>query len=41
MATEDQMLAEHQQMWNNFCKIITAAIIGVVVVLGGMGLFLL
>ena len=41
MATEDEMLADHRQMWNRFCRLMTLAIIGAVVVLGGLGLALL
>jgi uncharacterized membrane protein len=41
MAAEDQMLAEHQHMWNSFCRIMLFAVIGAVIILGGMGIFLL
>ena len=41
MAADNDMLADHQRMWNRFCKIMTVAVIGAVVVLGGMGIFLL
>ena len=41
MATDDdRMLADHQQMWNRFCKIMLFAVIGAMIVLGGMGIFL-
>jgi hypothetical protein len=41
MATDDdRMLADHQQMWNRFCKIMLFAVIGAIIVLGGMGIFL-
>ena len=41
MAAEDQMLTDHQRMWNRFCKIMLFAVIGAVIALGGMGIFLL
>jgi hypothetical protein len=41
MAADNDFLADHQRMWNRFCKIMTVAVIGAVVVLGGMGIFLL
>lgn len=41
MAAEDRMLTDHKWMWNRFCKIMLFAVIGAVVVLGGMGIFLL
>ena len=41
MAAEDQMLTDHQQMWNRFCRIMLFAVIAGVIVLGGMGIFLL
>jgi len=41
MNAEEKMLAEHQAMWSQFCKIMLFAVIGAVVVLGGMGIFLL
>ena len=41
MDANDKMLADHQLMWNRFCKIMLWAVIGAVVVLGGMGIFLL
>jgi len=40
MATEDRMLADHQQMWNRFCRLMLFAVIGAIIVLGGMGIFL-
>ena len=41
MAADSDFLADHQRMWNRFCKLMTAAVIGAVIVLGGMGIFLL
>ena len=41
MAANQDMLADHQRMWNRFCLGMTWAIGIAVVVLGGMGLFLL
>ena len=41
MAADNDILADHQRMWNRFCKLMTAAVIGAVIVLGGMGIFLL
>jgi uncharacterized membrane protein len=41
MDANDKMLADHQWMWSRFCKIMLWAVIGAVVVLGGMGIFLL
>ena len=40
MAAEDRMLTDHQWMWNRFCKIMLIAVILAVIVLGGMGIFL-
>ena len=41
MAADNDMLADHQRMWNRFCRLMTAAVVGAVVVLGGLGIFLL
>ncbi len=41
MAAHNDMLADHQRMWNRFCRLMAAAIALAVVVLGGLGLFLL
>ena len=41
MVTNYDMVADHQKMWNRFCMALTIAIVVVVVILGGLGLFLL
>jgi hypothetical protein len=41
MAADNDMLADHQRMWNRFCRLMAFAIAGVVIVLGGLGLTLL
>jgi hypothetical protein len=40
MATPNDMEREHRETWAGFCKLLTAAIIVVAVLLGGMALFL-
>jgi hypothetical protein len=41
MAADNDLLADHQRMWNRFCRLMTAAVIGAVLVLGSLGIFLL
>jgi len=41
MAADNDGLADHQLMWNRFCRLMAFAIGGAVVVLGGLGIFLL
>ena len=41
MSMEDQMLADHQRMWHNFCRATTMAVVVIVAILGLMGIFLL
>ena len=41
MAADNDMLADHQRMWNRFCRLMTYAIAGAVIVLGTLGLALL
>jgi hypothetical protein len=40
MATPNDMEREHRETWAGFCKLLTAVIIVVAVLLGGMALFL-
>ncbi|MEA2780793.1 MAG: hypothetical protein QOK29_2337 [Rhodospirillaceae bacterium] len=40
MAGQDDMLAEHQRMWQRFCRLMTYTIIGAAVILIGMRIFL-
>ena len=41
MATQDDMVADHLRMWHRFCRIMTLAVVGTVVVLAVLGLTLL
>ncbi len=41
MSIQDEMLADHQRMWRNFCRLTMWVVIVLVVILGGMGIFLL
>ena len=41
MAADNDMFADHQRMWNRFCRLMAFAIAGAVIVLGGLGLTLL
>jgi hypothetical protein len=41
MAADYDMLADHQRMWNRFCKLMTTSIVGAVVILSVLGLALL
>ena len=41
MSVQHEMLADHQRMWRSFCRLTTIAVVVIVVVLGGMGIFLL
>ena len=38
--TDDQLLREHQQSWNGFCKLLLYSIIAIAVTLALMGIFL-
>ncbi len=40
MADDSQMLRDHQQSWNGFCKLMTYSSIGVIITLALMGIFL-
>lgn len=40
MATPNDMEREHRETWVGFCKLMTATIIAVAVLLSGMALFL-
>ena len=38
--TDDQLLREHQQSWNGFCKLLLYSTIAIVITLALMGIFL-
>ncbi|MGH6962056.1 MAG: aa3-type cytochrome c oxidase subunit IV [Dongiaceae bacterium] len=40
MASNDDMLREHQRTWHGFTRVMTVVILAVAVILGGMFLFL-
>ena len=40
MAAHDNMEREHRETWLGFCKLMTAVVVGVAVLLGLMALFL-
>lgn len=40
MATPSEMEREHRETWIGFCKLMTAVVIGVAILLGAMAIFL-
>jgi len=38
--SDDQLLREHQQSWQGFCKLLLYSIIAIVITLALMGIFL-